>query len=199
MCYIYFMPSTENDEDIILSFQNGDEEAFKTLINKYSPLIFNFATRLVGRDRAPDVTQEIFIKVWRNIGRFDASKASFKTWIFTIARNTTTDFLRKKKEYTFSDIENALEPGEDTLSEKIPDPEILPDQAMEKIENKEFLEETLDLIRPNYREILLLHYQEEMTFDEIGKVLNKPLNTVKSQHQRAVAELRKIIQDKNEL
>ncbi|MBY0376498.1 RNA polymerase sigma factor [Patescibacteria group bacterium] len=187
------MPPEERDESIILAIKNGDEASFKILIDKYTPSIFNFANRFVGRDRATDVTQEIFIKVWKNISKFDDTKASFKTWLFTIAKNTTTDFLRKRKEYVFSDIDGSGQTEEENFSEKIPDEALLPDEAMSKIQNKEFLEKIIEELRPSYREILMLHYQEEMTFDEIGKVLGKPLNTVKSQHQRAILELRKII------
>ena len=99
------MPLNETDEEIILLYKNGDPEAFKELINRYTSPLYNFTARLTNRNDASDIVQEIFIKVWKNIEHFDPSKASFKTWIFTIAKNTTTDFLRKKKSLLFSDIE----------------------------------------------------------------------------------------------
>jgi RNA polymerase sigma-70 factor (ECF subfamily) len=187
------MSLEKNDEQVIMSFKNGDREAFKELINRYTSSMFNFSARLAGRNEAPDIVQEIFIKVWKNISRFDSKKASFKTWIFTIAKNTATDFLRKKKDYVFSDMEGAED--EDPFYQKIPDEKILPDESFQKLEDKKMLETTLEKLRPSYREILVLHYQEEMTFDEISKILKKPLNTVKSQHRRAIIELQKIIND----
>ena len=189
----------ESDEEIILLYKNGDKEAFKKLIDRYTAPLYNFAARLAGRNDAPDIVQEVFIKVWKNINRFDENKASFKTWIFTIAKNATTDFLRKKKSLLFSDLNNPTRSDLDdnSFEENIPDENLLPDETLQKMEEKtadeKFLNDLLAGLRPIYQEILALHYQEEMTFEEIGKVLAKPLNTVKSQHRRALLELRKII------
>ncbi len=182
------MHENATDEEIIISSKSGNQEAFKNLINRYSGPLFNFAARLTNRDRAVDIVQDTFIKAWKSLSSFDANKASFKTWIFTIARNTVTDYLRKKKSVQFSDLTTALDDSD--VAANIPDDAILPDIALQKLEDEAVLNNVLLQLRPNYREILLLHYQEEMTFDEIGKVLNKPLNTVKSQHRRAVIELR---------
>lgn len=188
--------SAVSDEEIIVLYKNGDKEAFKVLINRYTTPLYNFTTRLTNKNDASDIVQEIFIKTWKNIKRFNPLKASFKTWIFTIARNTTTDFLRKKKSLLFSDLDNSARQGLDeneTFSENILDENLLPDEAMQKLQESEFLNDILKKLRLDYQEILILHYQEEMTFEEIGKILNKPLNTVKSQHQRAIVELRKIL------
>lgn len=186
------------DKEIIFLYKNGNEEVFKNLINKYVSPLYNFTARMTNQNDASDIVQEIFIKIWKNINRFDERKASLKTWIFTIARNTTTDFLRKKRNLLFSDMP-ARHGGEkdnnnednNSFAENIPDEQILPDVALEKLQDKEFLNDVLNKLEPSYREVLLLHYQEEMTFNEISEILNKPLNTVKSQHRRAIMELRK--------
>jgi RNA polymerase sigma-70 factor (ECF subfamily) len=182
-----------SDEEIIILYKNGQEDAFKELINRYSAPLYNFTARLTNKNDAPDIVQEIFIKVWKHLRRFDETRASFKTWIFTIAKNTATDFLRKKRSILFTDLEK--DNGEDTISfaENVPDENLLPDEALHKIDDSKFLNQTLEKLRPNYREVLILHYQEEMTFEEIGKILGKPLNTVKSQHRRAILELRKML------
>ena len=75
----------------------------------------------------------------------------------------------------------------------IPDENLLPDEALQKLQDSQFLNKILEKLHSHYREVLVLHYQEEMTFEEIGKILDKPLNTVKSQHRRAIMELRKIL------
>ena len=187
------MSSIKSDEEIIVSYKNGNPKEFEDLIDRYTTPLFNFTARLTDKNTALDMVQEIFIKVWKNIYRFEPAKASFKTWIFTIARNSVTDFLRKKKSLLFSDLQTSENENLDSFAENIPDENILPDQALQKLEDKELLNKTLDKIRPDYREILVLHYQEEMTFDEIGKILNKPLNTVKSSHHRALLQLRKML------
>ncbi len=185
----------ESDEKIIALYKSGREDAFKFLIDKYTSPLYNFVTRLTNQNNAPDIVQEIFIKVWKNINGFDSKKASFKTWIFTIAKNTTTDFLRKKKSILFSDLEKNTEEKETTFSESIPDENLLPDEALQKLQDSVLLNKILDKISINYKTILILHYEEDMTFDEIGKILNKPLNTVKSQHRRAILELRAIMEN----
>jgi RNA polymerase sigma-70 factor (ECF subfamily) len=179
------------DEEIIISYKNDKEEAFKIIVDRYTSPLFNFATRLSGRNDASDIVQEIFIKIWKNINNFDAEKASFKTWIFTIARNTITDFLRKKRSILFSDMND--DENINSFAENIETEELLPDLALQKLEDSQFLNKTLQKLRLDYQEVLILHYQEEMTFEEIGKILNKSLNTVKSQHRRAVIELRKLL------
>jgi RNA polymerase sigma-70 factor (ECF subfamily) len=201
MSYAQHDSTESTDEEIILSYKNGEREAFKKLIGRYTGPLYNFVARLAGKNNAPDIAQEIFIKVWKNLNRFDENKASFKTWIFTIAKNTATDFLRKKKSLLFSDLDKPvrqdLADNENSFAENIPDEDLLPDETLQKLEEKtadeKFLNDLLAKLRPVYQEILSLHYQEEMTFEEIGKVLAKPLNTVKSSHRRALLELRKII------
>lgn len=188
------MSNEKTDEELITQYKNGGQEVFLELINRYTSPLYNFVARLIGRNDTPDIVQEIFIKVWKNINRFDSEKANFKTWIFSIAKNTTIDFLRKKRNILFSDIPKDTEGELDSFEERIPDNALLPEEALLKLENEQFLNETLEKLPENYREILILRYQEEMTFDEIGKILNKPLNTVKSQHRRAMIKLRKIIE-----
>ena len=187
------MLSDKTDEEIIFLYKNGEPEAFRVLINRYASPLYNFTARLTNKNDAPDIVQEIFIKAWKNIERFNPLKASFKTWIFTIARNTTTDFLRKKKNLLFSNIKKDENEDINSFTENIPDDDLLPDEALQKLQDSQFLNKILEKLRPDYREILVLHYQEEMTFEEIGEILGKPLNTVKSQHRRAIMELRKIL------
>ena len=180
------MGEEKSDNEIIELYKNGEKEALKYLIERYASPIFNFVAHLTNRNDAPDIVQDIFIKTWKNIKRYDSKKASFKTWIFTIARNSVTDFWRKKKNILFTEIE-------ESFSENIPDENLLPDEVLQKLEDAELLNKTLEKLRPDYREVLVLYYQEEMTFGEIGEILSKPTNTVKSQHRRAIIELRELL------
>src|SRR3990167_9964443 len=98
-----------NDEEIIALYKSGEKEAFKNLIDRYTIPLYNFTARLTNRIDTSDIVQEIFIKIWKNLNNFDREKASFKTWIFTIARNTVIDFSRKRERLLFSDMENNSE------------------------------------------------------------------------------------------
>lgn len=180
----------ENDAQLVSESILGKQGSFEAIVQKYTTPIYNFAFRLTGNiQTAEDVTQETFIKVWKNLKKYHPEQ-SFRSWIFTIARNTTTDSLRKKKSIPFSNLT-----GDDDKSfeETISDDAILPDELVASIDDAKILEEFLDQLSPDYRTVMILHYQENMTFDEIGKILDKPLNTVKSHHRRALEKLREII------
>lgn len=179
----------KEDNELIKEYLDGDEGAFKELVNKYTPSIFNFSARFVGMDYANDITQDVFIKIWKNIKKYDEKKANFKTWLFTITRNTITDYLRKKKTINFS----SLDSGEERYEDNIEDEVILPDEILIKLEDKELLNKFLGKLPGNYKEVLILYYQEDLTFKEIGEIFNKPLNTVKSYHHRALIILREML------
>ena len=184
LCYIYNM----DDNEIIEICKSGNKEIFKELIEKYSSSIFNFVAHMTRKIEATDITQDIFIKAWKNLYKYNHEKSSFKTWLFTIAKNTAIDFLKKKKNITFADLN--IDENED-FSENIKDENPLPDQVLEKLEQSALLNNLINELPIHYKNVLILHYQEEMTFLEIGKILEKPLNTVKSYHRRAILYLRK--------
>ena len=180
----------DSDEELVSLYKKGDSEIFKLLIDRYTQPLFNFISHL-DKTNAADILQEVFIKVWKNIKKFDENKSSFKTWIFTIAKNTSFDFLRKKKIVSFSDLE--VEEDFEDFSETIKDENLLPNEMLEKMQDIDYLNNILEKLPVQYKTVLVFHYQEEMTFDEISKILNKPLNTVKSYHRRAILELRKML------
>ena len=179
----------ENDAQLVSETILGKQGSFETLVTRYTTPIYNFAFRLTGNTQtAEDITQETFVKVWKNIKKYNSSQV-FRAWIFTIARNTATDHLRKKATIPFSLLGGEDQEFEDTLSDET----ILPDEMFAKIEDAKVLETFLEALPPDYRTVIILHYQENMTFDEIGKVLQKPLNTVKSHHRRALEKLRDLL------
>lgn len=178
-----------DDKKLIADYLEGDTEALAILVERNLKLIYRYAFRMTRDvEDAQDITQETFVKLWRNIEKFDLDK-NFRTWLLGIAHNTALDLLRKKKDFVFSDFDN--ETG--GFSETIVDPAPLPPEIFERAEKKELLDDALGQISPTYREILTLYYEEDLTFAEIGTILNKPLNTVKSQHRRALSALKKIL------
>lgn len=175
------------DEKLVKTYLDGNDWALIELIEKYTPQIYNFARRFVGINEAEDVTQEIFVKIWKNLKKFNKHKSSFKTWAFTITRNTVIDFMRKRKDVLFSSLNNEEGNFEDTIEDEV----ILPDEVLQKLQDEKLLNSLLEKLPEQYQTVLILYYQEEMTFDEIGKVLGKPMNTVKSHHRRALLQLKK--------
>lgn len=172
--------------------KNSDND-FENIINQYLKPVYNFIFRIVGgRGEAEDITQETFVKVWKNLNKIDPKK-NIKTWLFAIARNTAIDFLRKRKNILFSELDLSAQEDATKFEEKLRDIEPLPDEIFMRKELGKELENVLLKIRPDWREIILLYYSENMTFKEISEVVNKPLNTVKSHHLRALHQIRGLL------
>jgi RNA polymerase sigma-70 factor (ECF subfamily) len=181
----------KTDSELIADYLSGDEKSFEILMNRHMSRVYNFVYRLVPKNvDVDDIVSETFFKVWKNLKKFRAEE-KFTTWLFTITRNTAYDKMRKKRELAFSNFNT--EDGENFLTDTVADTEPLPPEIFEQAENKKIVENLLERISPDYREVLLLHYVHEFTFEDIGKILNKPLDTVKSQHRRALILLRKFL------
>ncbi|MDD5431032.1 MAG: RNA polymerase sigma factor [Candidatus Pacebacteria bacterium] len=179
------------DSQNIEEYLNGNENALELVIERYFRAVYSFVYRLVGNKQdANDIAQEVFVKVWKNIKKYKTSQ-KFKAWLFAIAKNTSIDWLRKKKEEVFSEFEN--EDGESVLENNLIDPAPLADKIIARAEKAKSLEKLLEKLPINYRAVLVLKYEEGFTFEEIGEVLEKPLNTVKSQYRRALIALRGLL------
>lgn len=171
----------ENDERLITNYLKGDEKSLEVLIKKYLKSIYSFVYRYIGEaDEAEDITQEVFVKVWRNIKKFDKQKI-FKTWIFSIAKNASIDFLRKKKTIPFSNFEN--EKGENLFINTLAD--------LTPFSPKLSLASILEKIPSKYRMVLFLRYNDHFTFREIAETLGESINTIKSRHRRGALLLKK--------
>jgi len=177
-----------SDEKLVQEYLSGEEKFVEELLDRYLKPIYNFIFRMTGgRAVAEDLSQETFLKAWKNLKRFDPEK-KFSTWIFAIAKNTSFDYLKKKKEIPFSVFLD--EEGESWL-ENITDENILPDEILERKDIAAKVEEMLEKIPLHYRAILLLHYKEDFSLHEIAEILGEPYNTIKSRHRRALIEIRK--------
>jgi RNA polymerase sigma-70 factor (ECF subfamily) len=176
---------------MIIASVEGSEEAFSELLGFYLKPVFNFVFRMAGNAKdAEDITQEVFIKLWKNLKKYEPGK-NFKAWLFSIARNTAIDWLRKRKNISFSEFED--EEGENQLFNLVPDAGPWPDELAVKAENSKIMDEMVGKLPVIYKEVIVLRYKNQFTFEEIGKITKRPLNTVKSQHQRALNSLRKLL------
>ncbi len=188
--------SREDDETLAEACKNKDELAFQELMRRYIGQIFNFSRQYAhAQEDIDDIVQDTFFKVWRYIGRFKIG-LRFKPWLFTIARNTALDHIKKKKASPFSDLDNAE--TETTFADSLSDPEPLPPELFERSALAAELVQALEILHPDHRAILILHYREHLTFEEIAKIVGHPMNTVKSWHRRALFRLRKELTHQNE-
>ena len=182
------------DEQLIANYLKGDEELLEVLVRRYFKLIYNFVYQYTGSlEDSEDITQEVFVKVWRNFRKFNQKK-SFKTWIFSIAKNTAIDFLRKKKAIPFSAF-NDVE-GKNAIIDTLVDTGPIPDELFEQVSTEKMLNLVMKKLSPAYRTVLLLHYNDHFTFREIAEILSKSINTVKTRHRRGIAILRKLLEEK---
>jgi RNA polymerase sigma-70 factor, ECF subfamily len=180
----------QSDNQLVARYLAGDDDAFDALVSRYVRPIYNFTFRIMKSESdAEDATQETFVKAWKHLKRFN-ERQSFKTWLYAIAHNAAIDVLRKRKEVLFAEISTEYD-----FAETIADEELLPDELAIKAETKGVLDTALAELPVIYREVLLLRYTSDMTFDEIGEVLGRPLHTVKSQHRRGIAQLKKLLEN----
>ena len=161
-------------------------------ISEYIKPVYNLIFRLTGgSDDTEDLTQETFLKAWKNIKKFKKDK-NFKTWIFTIAHNTVIDYFRKKKSIPFSNFD-VLNDNEESFESNLVGDELSPEELFEKKEEESVLKSALESLSLDERTIIVLHHTDGLTFDEISEVVGKPMNTVKSIYHRSLLKLKKII------
>ena len=160
----------------------GEKEYFNVLVKHLQVQIYSLAVKMTGdREEAKDLTQEIFLKVYKSFATYDKS-AKITTWIYKIATNTCIDYLRKKKELLMIEEEQEIQVENRFYS--------LPDRALESKELKQLIHSKINLLPESYRMVVILKYINELTFEEIADVLKQPVNTVKTKLYRAREKLR---------
>jgi len=180
----------KSDNQLVSEYLAGDETAFNEIVSRHVDAVYKFSYRyLKNSAEAEDIVQEVFLRVFKNIKKFDQSK-KFLTWVLAITKNACLDILRKKKTATFSELEEETGVAH---GETIPDLNALPDAVFENSELGRRLGEAMNKLPADYRMVLLLRYNDHLKFKEIGESLGEPLNTVKSRHLRGLKLLRKAL------
>lgn len=168
-----------------LATKKGDQKAFADLMGRYRDSVYYMLLKMVGnKDDADDLTIEAFAKAFKRLDQYTPSFA-FSTWLFKIATNNCIDFIRKKKNNTFS-IDKTVEGAEGgemsiTLRSDFLDPE----EKMQKKQKVKMLHDVVDKLKPRYRQLVELRYFEELSYEEIAARLELPIGTVKAQLFRA--------------
>ncbi len=160
-----------SDEKIVSAVQRGDAEPFALLVKRYEAKMMRYANKFfLNRVDAEDAVQDVFLKAYANIRDFDV-KRSFSPWLYRIAHNEFINVIKKKhrEHFLFFSFDSIL-------------PHSLPeggtDNEAVKQEIKDVLNRSLDKINIRYREPLILHYFEGMSYQEIAEVLKVPVSTV---------------------
>jgi len=179
-----------SDADLAVQVLAGSESAGRTLVGRYASPAVNFAFRLVGdRGLAEDLAQEAFLRVFQRLDSYDPQRR-FASWFFQVLRNVAIDSLRTRRLATASlDAlsEAGFQPAADDLASSSPE------RMAACGEIKGAMTAALARIRPEYREVVVLRYQEGLTQLEIADVLGVPLGTVKTNLHRARKALAELL------
>src|SRR5713101_2969708 len=175
-----------DDSAVVTAFLGGEERAFSELVTRYQTRLLNFVYRTIGdREKAEDMVQVVFIRVYRHLHRFDRSK-KFSTWVYTIASNLAMIELRNRSrnplvlfqavQKNFEDDDRPLQ-FEDTTSR--------PDDMYRKRHLREIVEESVAKLPEHHRNVFVLRELEGKSYEEIAEITECNLGTVKSRLNRA--------------
>ncbi len=182
-----------NDNELVQRFLAGDEEAFVQIVGKYKNPITNFISMMIGDyDLAADLTQDTFLRVYRNIGSYK-NTYQFSTWIYKIASNLAIDELRwrRRRGITRRTAATAPQENEESVEPVVVDTSRKPDELTIDKEYRRLLAEAIRSLPARYRSVFVLKEVEGLQYERIAEVLDCSVGTVKSRLHRAKNLLKK--------
>ena len=175
----------KTDKDIILKILNGKNDYFSVLMEKYHNEIFKYVYNILGNyETTEDLLQEIFLKTYKNLKKYNSSKASFRTWLYRIATNHTLNFLNSK-DYKNNHVNSIYE--ESSLGSKGNiEEDIVKEEQINQV--KKVIEK---LLKPKHQEIMYLHYFSGLTVKEIGESTSIPEKTIYKAIKTSIEKIKK--------
>jgi RNA polymerase sigma-70 factor, ECF subfamily len=181
----------DSDHSVISRCLSGDETAWEELVRLHTRQVYGLCLRFTGSNpEAQDLTQEVFLRIFRTLGTFRAAEGSFGTWLARVTRNLLIDHYRRTRQDRATD---SIEEQLPMLEEAGAAASARPDQALAGREATEILHATLQRLSPELREAVILRDLQEMEYREIAQVLEIPEGTVKSRINRGRAELGRLL------
>ena len=180
---------TDSDVQLMLAVKKGDRHAFDDLMRKYYARIFNFAYRLIGnRQLAEDLTQDVFMKVYKSATRY-RPRSKFQTWLYTIAKNTFLNEMRRNRRQMVS-LDEPLDAETGERKKEVPDPDVDPAAAFIQKELQKQVRAAIDDLPENQKIAVILRRYEGFTYAEIAATLEVTDKAVKSLLSRAKVNLK---------
>ncbi len=174
------------DGAVVGAFLDGEERAFDELVTRYQSRLLNFVFRTIGdREKAEDLVQEVFVRVYRHLQRFDRSK-KFSTWIYTIASNLAKNELRNRSRnplILFQTIRKTWQDDDRPL--QFEDHSARPDDLFRKRHLRALVEQSVDQLPEHHKQVFVLRELEGKSYEEIAEITACNLGTVKSRLNRA--------------
>ncbi len=180
------------DAELIEDFLSGREEAFNRLVLRHQKMAFNIAYRFLGNyEDASEVAQDAFVKAYRSLRKF-RGESKFSTWLCSIVINLSRNKYRRRKR--FYSIDEPIDTGEGEVRVEIADRSERPDETLERKEMSRRIQECLNRISPEHREVLILRDIQGMGYNHISHLLRCAEGTVKSRLHRGRVELKKLLE-----
>ncbi len=177
---------------------SGDAQAWQALVVSQHRRVYSICYRFTGSAAdAEDLTQDVFLKLYRNLGSFDALKGSFQTWISTLTRNLLVDHFRRTRLDRATDSIHASFDGDEdgpTIEDRLMDKRPSQEQHVAGLQLRARVQAALKQISPELREAVILRDLEDLDYKEIAQVLRIPEGTVKSRISRGRGELARLLQ-----
>ena len=181
-----------SDEDLIKRFQDGDEQAYVELVNRYRDRLMNFVYRFTSdSEQSEDIVQETLIKLYTH-KHYYKKIAKFSTWIYTIAANYAKTELRKKKNRK---ITNLSQMSSDEKDYDLPSVQPDTDQLIESEYLEKRIQAAINTLPLHFKTVVVLRDVQELSYEEISNIVEVPLGTVKSRINRARLQLQKELKD----
>lgn len=181
------------DIEIVEKVLKGDMDAFSQIIDKYEKMVYNLAYRIFNNTSdAEDMTQEIFIKIYKNIYKCEG-KQSIKAWVYTIAYNTCIDEVRKRKGKNNISLDMEIEGEENSFSLNIPSNEYTPESALLEKEGLLEIEQAINSLNEVNKTLIFLRDIKGLSYNEISEIMQLNIGTVKSRLNRARNLLKNMI------
>ena len=174
----------QQDLRTIRRCKRGEEPAFREILDRYRTPIYNLCYRMSRNpEDARDLAQEVFIKVFSLLDRFDEQYA-FSSWLFRIATNHCIDHIRRNR-LRFLSLDGATGQDGEEYELQIPSDGPEPDTVLQRKEALERLAEVIAELPPHYKAITMLRHDQQLSYEEIAEILQLPLGTVKARIHRA--------------
>jgi len=182
--YLLTTNTKYSEQELVSQLLQQNDQAFSYLYDNYSPALFGVISQIIAnREAAADVLQDVFVNIWKKISLYDASKGRLFTWMLNIARNAAIDKLRSRSHQDSLKNQPLTENVNTITANSVVNPQ----------QNDIGLKKQVGKLKEEYRVLIDLSYFQGFTHEEIAKILNLPLGTVKTRIRSALTQLRTMI------
>ncbi len=181
------MDNRKTDEELLVQIGQHDDAAIRTMVSRKLPRLLAMAVRMLGdRHEAEDVTQEAFVRLWRQAGKWQSGRATFDTWLHRVTLNLCYDRLRRHREQPVAEAPERADPA--------PGPE----ETLSTQDESDRIRKALASLPDRQREAIVLQYYQEFTNIEAAKIMDISIEALESLLARARRNLRTILQEADE-